>query len=890
MSCCMCGQNGKWKFSKILSKDQFRILFKSNHDKLDNSHTKRSGKRLVQTCICHLVPIQCINVSVLDITLANVILTKCENIPHERGVYNWLEQIVKARNALFHLTDLRSIDDNTYNYYWNSISGSVEGLSNLVGQTYNESVKNKVNEIKRKFTMLGSEYMEENLCREYWREKCVMFEKNHRKDLSKYEELLESITEENPRYESHQTCRDIMQKIVVDDIIVNVCGNATVRTVIESTHLNSSVTDGQYPGSWPFEEHPVPPDWDTAKLVDSIEVMCEQYTSDMPVKITSFSTEDIEILATIWRIIMTKAGCLQKEIRRFIHELVTLSGIQAPDDQLDINIIMDEEETKREFSFYFKAFPQFHQLFPEVQEPTAQQGRMQNDFETNDHNEQTESEDPDSKEPLGFLNKVKTRKQQEQKKYTLESSDDNEQTETEDQEREKSQHDQALHQTTNNQSRHNDPYDKTVLYNRTTQNNSSNQLEIDSTNRQNINNYEEERSVNLDLKKEEIHADSKTEKPSEKKQSAKIAGNKPTFTAEITNTTGKLNETVQLICRTENVKQRVEWYFNGQLIYDSDPTNYRVVNHTDGTRILKIPKLQDRHNGIYMCEACNEFGATNMKAYITVLGSLPSEDPVGRPIFQIDRRTELSALPVISRGILMQGNIILLLSKKKLFKYHILDCMLISEIDLQSESHDLAVINESIIAVTVPETIRIELHNVVDGRNNDVRYINTDFWCYAISVTTNDYVVVCMNSKNKGLKFMNIRDKQSIEHMHNMKVHKEDGLYYSSPYLYYTNYTNKCIACYSDDRQLHFTFEDKPFPFPPIGMTIIDKDTLYIVCETAECIWHASISKKRHKAVESGFESVVKPCVFLYSDFTRNLFILDYTNNLFVYEKIQSYK
>lgn len=37
--------------------------------------------------------------------------------------------------------------------------------------------------------------------------------KNHRKDLYKYEELLESITEENTRYELHQTCRDVIKKI-----------------------------------------------------------------------------------------------------------------------------------------------------------------------------------------------------------------------------------------------------------------------------------------------------------------------------------------------------------------------------------------------------------------------------------------------------------------------------------------------------------------------------------------------------------------------------------------------------------------------------------------------------------------------------------------------------
>lgn len=176
MNCCMCVKNGKRKLSKTLSKDQFRILFKSYHEKQNNSHKKYSGERLVQTCICHHVPIQDIDVSVLDITLANVILTKCENIPHERGVYNWLEQIVKVRNALFHLTDVRSIDDNKYTYYWNFISGSVDGLSNLVGKHYNESVKNKVNEIKKKFVISGSEYMEERLCREYWRDKCVKFE------------------------------------------------------------------------------------------------------------------------------------------------------------------------------------------------------------------------------------------------------------------------------------------------------------------------------------------------------------------------------------------------------------------------------------------------------------------------------------------------------------------------------------------------------------------------------------------------------------------------------------------------------------------------------------------------------------------------------------------
>ncbi|CAG2204997.1 unnamed protein product [Mytilus edulis] len=366
-----------------------------------------------------------------------------------------------------------------------------------------------------------------------------------------------------------------------------------------------------------FMQIQVPSDWDTAKLVDSIEVMCAQYTSDMPVKITSFSTEDVEILAEIWKLIMTKAGSLQKEIRRFIHELVTLSGIRAQNEQLDIKIIMDEEETKR--------------------------------------------------------------------------------------------------------------------------------------------------------------------------------------------------------------------------------------------------------------------------------GAALSEDPVGRQIFQIDRQIELSALPVINRGVLIEGNnIIYLLSKKTLFKYHIIDCKH-SGIDLQSDSHDLAVMNESIIAITVPETKNIELHNV-KRNDKDVRYISTDRWCYAISVTTSDYVVVCMNSKNKGLKFINIRDNQSIEHMQNVKVHQKDGLFFSSPYLYYTNYTNKYIACYNDDRKLHFTFEDKPFPYPPIGMTMIDNDTLYIVCETSNKILHVSISKKRHKPVESGFESVIKPCVVLFSESTRKLFILDNINNLFVYEQIQSTK
>ncbi|XP_063442724.1 titin-like [Mytilus trossulus] len=421
-----------------------------------------------------------------------------------------------------------------------------------------------------------------------------------------------------------ETCRDVMQKIdclcsMVDDIIVNVCGNATVRTVIESTHLNNSDIDGSKTVPV-FMQIQVPSDWDTAKFVDSIEVMCEQYTSDMPVKITSFSTEDVEILAEIWKIIMTKAGNLQKEIRRFIHELVTLSGIRAADQELDINIVMDEEETKR-------AYPGLYQLFPEVQGTTAHLGQMQNEFETNFQIEQTDSEDSKSiyEESPGFLNENKTKEEQKKSKYTLETVDCVKQTKTEDTEMEMPYRtpidEQASHQTINDQDRHNDHCGDTVFYKRTTQEISSNQLETDSTKRQNINNHIEERSVSLDMKKGEIPVDSETMKTSEKKQKSTIAGNKPAFATDITNTTGKLNETVQLICRTENVKQRVEWYFNGQLIYDSDPTYYRIVNHTDGTRILRISKLQDRHNGVYMCEASNEFGSTNMKAYITVLGN-----------------------------------------------------------------------------------------------------------------------------------------------------------------------------------------------------------------------------------------------------------------------------
>lgn len=244
---------------------------------------------------------------------------------------------------------------------------------------------------------------------------------------------------------------------------------------------------------------------------------------------------------------------------------------------------------------------------------------MQNDFETNFHIEHPDSEDSNSIhiESPAYLNEDKTKEEQQNSKYTLETIDV-EQTIAEDTEMEMPDripiNEPASRETSNDQNA------DTVFYKRTTQENSSNQLETYSTKRQYINNHKEERRVSLDLKTGEIPVDSEIMKTSEKKQKPTIAGNKPEFAAEITNTTGKLNETVQLICRTENVKQRVEWYFNGQLIYDSDPTYYRVVNHTDGTRILRISKLQDRHNGVYMCEASNEFGSTNMKAYITVLG------------------------------------------------------------------------------------------------------------------------------------------------------------------------------------------------------------------------------------------------------------------------------
>ncbi|CAC5390352.1 unnamed protein product [Mytilus coruscus] len=890
--CCMCRTNVQIKFSKVFSKEQFRILFKHHHEKINNSHTKRKGKRLVQNCICTLVPIDGIDVSVLDITLAKAILTNCEQTLHT-GVSNWLEQIVKARNEIFHLTDLHPIDDNRYNYYWGMISSSVDGLSKLVGQEYNTFVKDKVEKLKLKFKISGIESAEERLCRDYWRDKCVKFENNHRKELGKYEELLESITEETQKYECFQTCTDMMKKIdglcsVVDDIIINVCGNTTVRNIVESRHLRDT---NEYKTIPVFMQIQVPQMWDTAKLVSSIENICEKYTSDMPMKITSFSTEDVEILAEIWKFVLTKANKLQEEIGRFIHELVTLSGIRAQDEQVDISIIIDEEEVKkgkeeldvlhqmetRNISSSYKCKKVSDLKLKVISADfSANTCSIESDSSLPDPSIQDHSNDPPASPCNTLISSNPTTN--EDKEVPGMSVIRKEQDVDEDVRLmwaifpDFLKCSQNLPTEVNKQTAQPDPErknkypDETLLYDRTFQENSS--IPLNHEDLENDWKTRETEGVDntISLKvKEFLALETIDDKKDEKDKPCK----------EISENQEKVSPVSGGFSTDSKTEKPLE---NKQTTKIVDTLSKSTTN------ITKEQECTDLEN---RSQKCTDLENRSQRL-------LPSVDPVGRQIFHINRQIKLSTAEcyiesAISKGVFMNGVNILLLdsSNKKIYKYHILLQTVKEEIELQSEPYDLAVMNESIIAITMPDTTKIELHNVEDRVNNDVKYISTDRWCYAISVTTSDYVVVCMNSTNKGLKFINKSNTNAKETM-TMKVHKKDGLYFSGPYLYYTNYTNKYIACYSDDRQLHFTFEDKPFPFPPIGMAMIDKDTLYIVCETADCIWHVDISIKRHKPVESGFESVVKPCVILCSDFTRELFILDYINNLFVYEKSQS--
>lgn len=174
LKCCQCVSTLYSRHSKHMSKQMFSVLYKHDQSKIVYSHVRKNNGRIEQLCMCSWDPHSNIDMTVLDISLANTLMKNCAIM--QQGAEQWLRHIVDIRNEIFHKSDIKVISKKDYENMWSTLSGSVGGLTNLISQDYHESIKSEEKNLQDRVIVRREMLQLEDLCREYWKQKCAEFE------------------------------------------------------------------------------------------------------------------------------------------------------------------------------------------------------------------------------------------------------------------------------------------------------------------------------------------------------------------------------------------------------------------------------------------------------------------------------------------------------------------------------------------------------------------------------------------------------------------------------------------------------------------------------------------------------------------------------------------
>ncbi|CAC5393334.1 unnamed protein product [Mytilus coruscus] len=329
--CCEC-VTAFLKGEQLISRKQLLLLYKSDKTKQIQNHTKKVDRKMVQVCICKYVAIENIDVKNIDITLANFIILKCGN--PELGLDNWMKQITEVRNEIFHISDIQEITDDKFSRKWGKVEGSLLGIANLINSSFAEVTEKKIHQTK-KITCIP-EYMlkYEIMCRDYWRNKCAEFE---RAQIQSFQNKAKALHIQYPKVgnkslerDEQKTTKDIRNlNTIIDNIniLIKVFWKEQDRKTLKDTE--SVIKDSQTVHVPVFLQLDLPTSWNRTKVLEYLDKMRLNRTSDMNLKIMAVSPDDLNIYSEIARAVLRKEDLLQAEFNTIMSGMHSEAAIDT---------------------------------------------------------------------------------------------------------------------------------------------------------------------------------------------------------------------------------------------------------------------------------------------------------------------------------------------------------------------------------------------------------------------------------------------------------------------------------------------------------------------------------------------------------------------------------
>ncbi|CAG2205717.1 unnamed protein product [Mytilus edulis] len=311
--CCECTIPSIQR-EKLISHQQFLMLYKSNKRNLISNHKKYAGGKLTQICICEYSAKANIDVRVVDITLANYIIQKCGK--HECGIDNWIEQIKDVRNEIFHLSDIQELTDDEFSRKWTTLGGSITGIANVIGIAYAVEIEKNIMQAK-KLTIIGD----------------YMLKAQNQVITEKAAALHHTMPQHFTR-SMESDCQQTMKKIeylntMVDkiDIMINIFGSEENVEMLDAT--NRVTEDNKRILIPVFMQLDIPTSWDKTKVFEAIDEFRLTGTPDMNIRIKAISIDDLNMYAEIAKQVLGNVHELRSEINKMMSTMLSEAEIDT---------------------------------------------------------------------------------------------------------------------------------------------------------------------------------------------------------------------------------------------------------------------------------------------------------------------------------------------------------------------------------------------------------------------------------------------------------------------------------------------------------------------------------------------------------------------------------
>lgn len=176
LRCCQCGSFPLKLSRPNLTKTQFLVLYRRESTRHNSSHIRTQNGHTKQVCLCSWIARPTVTTDVLDISLVHIILKNCTNF--QLGADTWMKKITEIRNEIFHKSDIKALTKKEFVDFWQSLSGSITGLANLISHDYNMEMQYRIDMLKGRVMVSRDKWKLEHLCLDYWKQKSAELEVN----------------------------------------------------------------------------------------------------------------------------------------------------------------------------------------------------------------------------------------------------------------------------------------------------------------------------------------------------------------------------------------------------------------------------------------------------------------------------------------------------------------------------------------------------------------------------------------------------------------------------------------------------------------------------------------------------------------------------------------